>query len=151
MKKGNIYWLTGLVDNEQSVLSKWLVELLQTDKRNWRKSVFHLNEETLPSLSTHLTDSKPNKATNYRDIELVAKYLHYMGCDVVVSIEDTNPPVLSNFKKDIGAEYFNEFYLTTDGNRINVDSDVVKINIQKVNTEKSFTKIVNHLKDINKL
>ena len=41
MAKGNIYWLTGQPAHGKTVLGKMLVELLQTEKRNWRKDVFH--------------------------------------------------------------------------------------------------------------
>lgn len=148
MKKGNIYWLTGSINDERDTLSKWLVELLQTDKRNWRKTVFYLNESTLPSLSIGLTD---DISTNHKNIQLITNYLHQMGCDVVVSTKDTNPLELNRFKNTIDTDYFNQFHFTIDGNQIDSDSDVIEINIQKVKTEKSFTKIVNHLKDINKL
>lgn len=148
MKKGNIYWLTGSINDKRNILSKWLVELLQTDKRNWRKTVFYLNESTLPSLSLGLTN---DISTNHKNIQLITNYLHQMGCDVVVSTKDTNPIELNSFKNTIDTDYFNQFHLTMDGNQIDSDSDVIEINIQKVKTEKSFTKIVNHLKDINKL
>lgn len=148
MKKGNIYWLTGSINDNRNILSKWLVELLQTDKRNWRKTVFYLNESTLPSLSLGLID---DTSTNYKNIQLITNYLHQMGCDVVVSTKDTNPIELNSFKNTIDTDYFNQFHLTMDGNQLDSDSDVIEINIQKVKTEKSFTKIVNHLKDINKL
>lgn len=148
MKRGNIYWLTGSINDERDTLSKWLVELLQTDKRNWRKTVFYLNESTLPSLSIGLTD---DISTNHKNIQLITNYLHQMGCDVVVSTKDTNPLELNRFKNTIDTDYFNQFHFTIDGNQIDSDSDVIEINTQKVKTEKSFTKIVNHLKDINKL
>jgi len=148
MKKGNIYWLTGSINDNRNILSKWLVELLQTDKRNWRKTVFYLNESTLPSLSLGLID---DTSTNHKNIQLITKYLHQMGCDVVVSTKDTNPIELNSFKNTIDTDYFNQFHLTMGGNQIDSNSDVIEINIQKVKTEKSFTKIVNHLKDINKL
>lgn len=148
MKNGNIYWLTGSINDKRNILSKWLVELLQTDKRNWRKTVFYLNESTLPSLSLGL---KNDISTNHKNIQLITNYLHQMGCDVVVSTKDTNPIELNSFKNTIDMDYFNQFHLTMDGNQIDSDSDVIEINIQKVKTEKSFTKIVNHLKDINKL
>lgn len=148
MKKGNIYWLTGSINDERDTLSKRLVELLQTDKRNWRKTVFYLNESTLPSLSIGLTD---DISTNHKNIQLITNYLHQMGCDVVVSTKDTNSIELNSFKNNIDVDYFNQFHLTMSGNQIDSNSDVIEINIQKVKTEKSFTKIVNHLKDINKL
>ena len=37
MAKGNIYWFTGQPAHGKTVLGKKLVELLQTEKRNWRK------------------------------------------------------------------------------------------------------------------
>ena len=77
-----IYLLTGQPGSGKTTLGKKLQFWLQTDKKNWRKSVFHIDEGQ----------------TDY-PIE-VAKYLDSCGNDVVVSSVFPNRQIREKFKSE---------------------------------------------------
>ena len=65
MSKGNIYWFTGQPAHGKTVLGKKLVELLQSEKRNWRKDVFHIDGDDLRALpSIKITPNKEELITS---------------------------------------------------------------------------------------
>lgn len=72
-----IYWITGLPNQGKTELGKRLYTLLQTERRNWRKSVFHIDEKDFPDLSHHSDITF--------EIQTISSYLVKSGCDVVVS------------------------------------------------------------------
>jgi Adenylylsulfate kinase and related kinases len=86
MAKGNIYWLTGQPAHGKTVLGKMLVELLQTEKRNWRKDVFHVDGDDLRALTINKDYTEQGRINNIRRAQLLAEYLSSKGCDVVVSL-----------------------------------------------------------------
>jgi adenylylsulfate kinase-like enzyme len=77
-----IYLLTGQPGSGKTTLGKKLQFWLQTDKKNWRKSVFHIDE--------HQTA---------HPIE-VAKYLDSCGNDVVMSFVFPNRKIREKFKSE---------------------------------------------------
>ena len=46
-----IYWFTGQPGAGKTVLGKKLHSFLKTEKRNWRKSVFHVDGDDLRELT----------------------------------------------------------------------------------------------------
>jgi adenylylsulfate kinase-like enzyme len=72
-----IYWLHGQPGCGKTTIAKRLQFWLQTEKKNWRKSVFHIDENTIKEL--YKTD-KPLEL-----IETIAKYIASTGHDVIVS------------------------------------------------------------------
>jgi len=136
-----IYWFTGPTGHERTILGNRLFELLKTEKRNWRKSVFYLNEETLETLDIHVIHS-------------ITKYIHDNGCDVVVSAISPNKHIREEFKKKLGNN-IQEFYVY----KVNpIDSDYqpptenfIGVDVTRGSMETSFNKLVNYLTDINKL
>ena len=67
MTKGNIYWFTGQPAHGKTVLGKKLVELLRTEKRNWRKNVFHLDGDDLRELTINKDYSEQGRINNIRN------------------------------------------------------------------------------------
>ena len=161
MAKGNIYWLTGQPAHGKTVLGKKLVELLRTEKRNWRKQVFHLDGDDLRELTINKDYSEQGRINNIRNAQMIAEYLHKNGCDVVVSLVAPYHWLREEFKERIGSDNFQEFYVHTTQNRksdtdyINEyeshTSDFFDIDTTKDNPDQSFNKVVNYLKEINKL
>jgi len=94
-----IYLLTGQPGSGKTTLGKKLQFWLQTDKKNWRKSVFHIDEGQ----------------TDY-PIE-VAKYLDSCGNDVVVSSVFPNRQIREKFKSENKVQ---EIYCHTKKMRTNV-------------------------------
>jgi adenylylsulfate kinase-like enzyme len=81
-----IYWLTGQPGAGKTVLAKKLVEFLQTEKRNWRKTVFHLDGDHLRDLTENKDYSKEGRINNIQRAQMIAEYIYKNDCDVVVSL-----------------------------------------------------------------
>jgi len=161
MAKGRIYWFTGQPAHGKTVLGKKLVELLQTEKRNWRKQVFHLDGDDLRELTINKDYSEQGRINNIRNAQMIAEYLSKNGCDVVVSLVAPYRWLREEFKERIGSDNFQEFYVHTTQKR---ERDHFKVedyeeplerffdvDTTKDNPEQSFTKIVNYLTENNKL
>lgn len=161
MAKGRIYWFTGQPAHGKTVLGKKLVELLRTEKRNWRKDVFHLDGDDLRALTINKDYSEQGRINNIRNAQMIAEYLSNNGCDVVVSLVAPYRWLREEFKERIGLDNFQEFYVHTTQKR---ERDHFKVedyeeplerffdvDTTKDNPEQSFTKIVNYLTENNKL
>jgi adenylylsulfate kinase len=81
-----IYWLTGQPGSGKTTLAKKLQFWLQTDKKNWRKSVFHIDGDQLREIFPNTDYSKEGRKKNIQKAIDIVKYLDASGNDVVVSI-----------------------------------------------------------------
>lgn len=161
MLNGNIYWFTGQPSHGKTVLGKKLVELLQTEKRNWRKPVFHIDDDVFGKLGITNEYANQTSIDNIRNVQMISEYLFKNGCDVVVSLVTPHRWLREEFKQKIGLDNFQEFYVHTnrnsDGDYLKVDGyekpeiNFMDVDITKDNPDKSFNKIVNYLKENNKL
>lgn len=89
-----IYWFTGTPNQGKTVIARKLHELLKTERRNWRKSVFHLDETNFSDYS-HQDDIT-------HEIQIISEYLVNEGCDVVVSTISPNREQREEFKERLG-------------------------------------------------
>ena len=161
MAKGNIYWLTGQPAHGKTVLGKMLVELLQTEKRNWRKDVFHVDGDDLRALTINKDYTEQGRINNIRRAQLLAEYLSSKGCDVVVSLVAPYELLRQEFKERIGLDNFEEFYVHCSEARerdhfhskdyVAPQKDFFDVDTTKDNPKQSFTKIVSYLRDKQKL
>jgi adenylylsulfate kinase-like enzyme len=141
MLKGRIYWFTGEVINSKE-LGKKLHNLLQSEKRNWRRDVFYLDDST---------------SSNINHLQMIAEYLHTSGCDVVVSAISPHKSVRESFKNKIGISNFSEFYVHNSKNPLDITiyeeptENFISVDLHKSNTTLLFGSIVNYLIDNNKL
>ena len=71
-----IYWFTGQPGSGKTTLAKKLQMWLQTDKKNWRKSVFHIDGDQLRELFPNTDYTKEGRERNIRKAMDIAKYLH---------------------------------------------------------------------------
>jgi adenylylsulfate kinase-like enzyme len=81
-----IYLFTGQPGSGKTTLAKKLQFWLQTDKKNWRKSVFHIDGDQLRELFPNTDYSKEGREKNIQKAFDIAKYLDSSGNDVVVSM-----------------------------------------------------------------
>ena len=161
MSKGNIYWFTGQPAHGKTVLGKKLVELLRTEKRNWRKQVFHLDGDDLRELTINKDYSEQGRINNIRNAQMIAEYLSKNGCDVVVSLVAPYRWLREEFKERIGSDNFQEFYVHTTQPRERdhfkvegyeaPEENFMDVDTTKDNPNQSFNKIVNYLTENNKL
>jgi adenylylsulfate kinase-like enzyme len=156
-----IYWFTGQPGAGKTVLGKKLKAFLETEKRNWRKDVFHLDGDDLRKLTTNKDYSEEGRINNIRNAQMITEYLHKNDCDVVVSLVAPYRWLREEFKEKIGFNNFQEFYLHCTDKRERDDFhtkdyespevEFIDIDTTKDTPEKSFSKIINHLTKINKL
>jgi adenylylsulfate kinase-like enzyme len=81
-----IYLFTGQPGSGKTTLAKKLQMWLQTDKKNWRKSVFHIDGDKLRELFPNTDYSKEGRERNIQKAFDIAKYLNSEGSDVVISL-----------------------------------------------------------------
>lgn len=81
-----IYLFTGQPGSGKTTLAKKLQFWLQTDKKNWRKSVFHIDGDQLRELFPNKDYSKEGRERNIQKAFDIAKYLDNVGNDVVISL-----------------------------------------------------------------
>jgi adenylylsulfate kinase len=81
-----IYLFTGQPGSGKTTLAKKLQMWLQTDKKNWRKSVFHIDGDQLRKLFPNKDYSKEGRYKNINKAFDIAKYLDSCGNDVVISL-----------------------------------------------------------------
>ena len=81
-----IYLFTGQPGSGKTTLAKKLQMWLQTDKKNWRKSVFHIDGDQLREIFPNQDYSKEGREKNIQKAFDIAKYLDASGNDVVISL-----------------------------------------------------------------
>ena len=75
-----IYWISGTLPIHKQAVGIKLTEFLKTEKRNWRKSTFHITDVSL---------SKVTDTNNYNSAaQTIAHFISNADSDVVVSIGD---------------------------------------------------------------
>jgi len=156
-----VYWFTGQPAAGKTILGKKLKSFLETEKRNWRKDVFHVDGDDLRKLTTNKDYSEQGRINNIRNAQMIIEYLHNNECDVVVSLVAPYRWLREEFKEKIGFENFQEFYLHCSDKRERdhfhtkdyekPETEFIDIDTTKDTPEKSFSKIINYLTKLNKL
>ena len=156
-----IYWFTGQPGHGKTVLGKKLHKFLQTEKRNWRKDVFHLDGDHLRELTFNKDYSEQGRINNIRNAQMIAEYLHNNGCDVVVSLVAPYRWLREEFKERIGYGNFQEFYVHCSDPRERdhfhvkeyeqPEIEFIDVNTTKDDPQLSFSKIINYLNKAEKL
>jgi adenylylsulfate kinase len=95
-----IYLFTGQPGSGKTTLAKKLQIWLQTDKKNWRKSVFHIDGDQLRELFPNTDYSKEGREKNIQKSFDIAKYLDSNGNDVVISLVSPYRELREKFKSE---------------------------------------------------
>lgn len=153
-----IYWFIGQAGAGKTVLATKLKEFLQTEKRNWRKDVFHIDGDIVRELTNNHNFSKEGQTENIKDTQLISQYIHNSGSDVIVSMVTPYIKLREEFKEQIGEKIVEIYIYTTKKKLIQpiADYEVPEENFFEINTTsdnptQSFSKLINYLKDIDKL
>jgi adenylylsulfate kinase-like enzyme len=153
-----IYWFTGNTGAGKTVLATKLKEFLQTEKRNWRKDVFQIDGDIVRELTDNQDQSEVGHIENIKDTQLIAEYIHNSGSDVVVSMVTPYKELREGFKAQIGENIVEIYVYTTKKKLVPITSDYetpeenfFEINTTSDNPTQSFSKLINYLKDIDKL
>lgn len=95
-----IYLFTGQPGSGKTTLAKKLQIWLQTDKKNWRKSVFHIDGDQLREVFPNKDYSKEGRERNIQKAFDIAKYLDNCGNDVVISLVSPYREMREQLKSD---------------------------------------------------
>ena len=93
-----IYLFTGQPGSGKTTMAKKLQMWLQTDKKNWRKSVFHIDGDQLRELFPNTDYSKEGRYKNINKAFDIAKFLDVSGNDVVISLVSPYKELREEFK-----------------------------------------------------
>ncbi len=155
-----IYWFTGQPGAGKTVLGKKLHKFLETEKRNWRKNVFHLDGDHLRDITNNKDYSEEGRKNNIRTAQTIVEYLHLNRCDVVVSLVAPFIELREELKDKIGPDMVEIFVHTTESRERDhfhvKDYEPPQVNFIDINTTKdspdiSFSKLINHLNKLKKL
>jgi adenylylsulfate kinase-like enzyme len=150
-----IYWFTGQPGSGKTVLGTKLHSFLKTEKRNWRRNVFHLDGDNLRELTVNKDYTPKGRETNIRNAQMITEYIHNNGCDVVVSLVAPPRWLREEFKKRIGKDNFQEFYVHCSDPRERdhfhsknyeaPEKEFIDVDTTKDSPNTTFSKIINTL------
>ena len=153
-----IIWITGLSGSGKTTLAKNLIYKLS---KKIKKKTIHIDGDNLRELTINKDYSDKGRETNIRNAQMMAEYLHGNGCDVVVSLVSPYRWLREEFKKRIGVGDFCELYIHTtekrERNKFHTkdyeppEIEFIDVDTTKDSPDMSFSKIINHLKHLNKL
>lgn len=155
-----IYWFTGQPSSGKTTLGNKLYKFLKTEKRNWRRDVFHIDGDDLRKLTLNKDYTDAGRETNIGNAQMIAEYLHNNGCDVVVSLVTPFRKLREKFKDRISADIIEVYLHTTEKRERHryraKDYEAPEINFIDIDTtidspDISFSKIINHLHKLDKL
>jgi adenylylsulfate kinase-like enzyme len=155
-----IYWFTGQPGAGKTVLGTKLKDFLQTEKRNWRKDVFHIDGDVLRELTLNKDYSEAGRIQNIKNAQLLAHFLQNKGCDVVVSLVAPYKNLREEFKSICGDNII-EIYVHTNRKRNREEFKIKEyeapeqnffdMDTTSDNPTQSFTKLIHHLRETDKL
>ena len=155
-----IYWFTGQPAAGKTVLGKKLHKFLQTEKRNWRKSVFHVDGDHLREIYQNKDYSEKGRRLNITNAQALVEYLHKCECDVVVSLVAPYLDLRESFKDKFGDDIVEIYVHTTQvrerdhfhvANYEPPQINFIDVDTTKDSPDNSFSKLINHLTKLNKL
>lgn len=141
----------------KTTLGKMMVEFLRTEKRNWRKSVFHIDEDDLRKVFPNTDYTEEGRRKNIQNAHSLLRYLHSNDCDVVISMVSPFRDMRDEMKVEFGG-HIEEIYLTTN-KKLRVEYHVpyyeepvenfIHIDTTKDSPTQSFSKLINILRSKN--
>ena len=155
-----IYWFTGQPGAGKTVLGTKLKDFLQTEKRNWRKDVFHIDGDDLRELTLNKDYSETGRIQNIKNAQLLAYFLQNKNCDIVVSLVAPYKDLREEFK-EVCRDTIVEIYVHTNRKRNREEFKVKEyqapeenffdVDTTSDNPTQSFTKLIHYLKEVDKL
>lgn len=155
-----IYWFTGQPGSGKTIQATKLKELLQTEKRNWRKDVFHIDEQVLNLVCDNTGNSKIEDDGKVIIAQTICFYLNLQNCDVVVSMISSNKKIRETFKKLLGNNIV-EIYVHSERKKLKRQKKVdgyelpienfFDMDTTSDNPVQTFTKLVHYLRENKKI
>ena len=148
----SIYWFTGQPAHGKTILANMLKEKLP--------NAFRIDGDEMRELFTNNDYSINGRVVNVGTAQKIAHYLHNQGHDVIVSLVSPYIDQREDFKSLIGGDLL-EFYVNTSENRerdhfksiayVAPYKDFINVDTTYDTPEQSFEKIINILKNLNKI
>lgn len=159
-QRGRIYWFIGQPSSGKTTLALKLHKFLKTEKRNWRRDVFHIDDTKLRELYQNNDYTKNGLIANIKHAQSLTSYLHENGCDVVVSSVTPYIDLREAFKDKYGSNIVEIYTHTSEP--IEADayhikdfeppvSNFIDIDTTKDSENTSFSKIITNLHKLEKL
>lgn len=144
-----IYWITG-----QPSSGKTTIALLMKNHLEKEKEIFHIDGDDLRNLSSNKDYSPMGRVNNIKNAQMIAKFIHNKGYDVIVSLVAPFKVLREDFKNDMG-DQLTEIYVHTTEKRerdhFHVEdyepptTNFINIDTTLDSPEESLNKILNHL------
>jgi len=158
-RHNKIYYLIGQSGTGKTVLGERLHKFLTTEKRNWRRDVFHLDEADVRKLFNNTDYTKKGDDLNTFNLQRMATFLYESGCDVVVSSISPTLSVRESFKESNPnvVEMLLHTRVPHDEGRVvhpnfePPEVNFIDIDITGQTPDKAFSKIINLLTKSDKL
>ncbi len=155
-----IYSIIGNSGSGKTTHGKKLQNFLGTDRRNWRRDVFLIDDEEMRINFQNFDYTEKGIRKNVSDTYGIINYLNSCGVDVVVSIMSPYRDQREEFK-DIHPEHIQEIFLHNSDDR---ESDIYKVPVfdhpevnfidldtTKKPVERVFSKLLTNLVKLDKL
>ena len=155
-----VYSIIGNSGSGKSTMGHKLHKFLKTERRNWRRDVFFIDDDTLRQLTDNKDYTEKGIRGNIRDTYILSEFLHNQGCDVVITIMSPYLELREELKDRIGPN-LQEIFLHTDSNRDTNQYKVPKFDHPEVNfididtskksPDRAFSKLITNLTRVEKL
>jgi len=96
-----IYWFIGQPKSGKTTIAKRLQFWLQTDKKNWRKSVFHIDELDIKNIYKIDNKDKHDSILFEKRVFDIVKYLSATNHDIVISTPHPYTGLRYEFKQEL--------------------------------------------------
>lgn len=155
-----VYSIIGNSGSGKSTMGQKLHKFLKTERRNWRRDVFFIDDETLRDIAGNKDYTEKGIRKNIQDANFLIEYLHIQGCDVVVSLMNPFMDLREQLKDSIGPD-FQEVFLHNsndrDSKRYKVPNfehpeiNFIDIDTTKKSPDRSFSKLITNLTKLDKI
>lgn len=149
-----IFWFTGCPHSGKTALATMLHQFLKNERRNWRKTVFHLDAVTLRAINGSDDVKLEDMAYNTKYAGEITAFINYFDCDIVVSITSPSKNMRNKLKQKHGDEFV-EIYLNSkeeSNHQYEPPTDPhVELNTTRYSLDKSFSELINKLNNLKKL
>ena len=93
-----IYWFTGQPSSGKTTLGNKLYKFLKTEKRNWRRDVFHIDGDDLRNITTNKDYSSKGRENNIITAQKIAHFVSNKNFIVIVALVAPYLKIREDFK-----------------------------------------------------
>lgn len=149
-----IYTIIGQSGSGKTTLGKRLHNFLCTERRNWRRDVFLIDDDYIREIYENKDYTEKGIRKNVKDSQYLISFLHKQGCDVVLSIMSPYRDLRESCKDKLG-ENIQEIFLYTNQDRTtkqykvpsfeHPESNFIELDTSKKSPERIFSKLITNL------